>query len=170
MAPGHRSPFDHLPPPKPNHDHHCPEALLPFLAILLSISVIFCLTLRTIRAATEQASSHGQQHCPKDGIRGSPSNMAPVDAATAEPFVVRSARDPQGAINVRHSLLREESCCVNGGDVQQPLLSTDRHSSTFMGDDSINELAAGQVDDIHGKGSINWHGTNTLNTSWGWMA
>lgn len=170
MAPGYRSPFDHLSSPKTNHDHHHTAAILPFLAVLLCISIISCIVAITFRAAAERTSLRGQQHIPIDGTVGSPPDMVFDEAAIMKPFVVRSGRVPQSATDIRHVLLREEGCGVESGGMQQPGLPADGHGSPWRGDGSIIELAA-QKEDMHEKGFNNsWHGTNALNTSWGWMA
>ncbi|PTB80324.1 hypothetical protein M440DRAFT_1397670 [Trichoderma longibrachiatum ATCC 18648] len=168
MAPGYRSPFDHHPPPPPKtiHDHHRPGAMLPLLAIIICMSVIVRLALITIRA-----SFHRQQRGPEDDtLLCLPAAIALGEAAMAKSLVVRSGRDPQRAMDSRQwSLCEGEGCGVDGGSGQQPLLRAEGHGS-LLSEDTSSITQAARQDDAHGKAYINWHGTNTLNTSWGWMA
>ncbi|TFB03377.1 hypothetical protein CCMA1212_004619 [Trichoderma ghanense] len=170
MAPGYRSPFDHPPPhPKTGRGDHRSEAMLPSLAIILCISAIICIALIAIRSAAESTSVRGRQHGPKDDVLGPRPDMALNEAPTLNHLVERSEKEPPKVTDIRHMMLQEEAYDAERGDVQQPLLPAEEHSSPLGEHVSIIELAARQ-DDIRGKGSINWHGSNTLNTSWGWMA
>ncbi|KAL7818826.1 hypothetical protein V8C44DRAFT_180747 [Trichoderma aethiopicum] len=167
MAPGYRSPFDHHPPPpsKTIYGHHRPGAMLPLLAIILCMSVIVCLAFMTIRA-----SFHRQQRGPEDDMPRLPAAIALSEAAMVKSLVVRSGRDSRRAMDSRQlSLCEGEGCGVDRGSGQQPLLRAESHVRLLSEQTSIVSQAA-RRGDAHGKASVNWHGTNTLNTSWGWMA
>ncbi|UKZ47415.1 hypothetical protein TrVGV298_001633 [Trichoderma virens] len=142
MAPGYRSPFDHAPSPKPIH---IADGALPILAILLCVSIILCLALFTFCVA---AAKHSQYLQPKDDNSVPAPEMAFDQSSVPKYLAVHSSEDSQR------------------GNVQQPLLPTETYNSS-PGEDV--ETAIRRAENVY-KGSISWHGINTLNTSWGWMA
>ncbi|RFU72491.1 hypothetical protein TARUN_9767 [Trichoderma arundinaceum] len=164
MAPGYKSPFDR---PLPSHrDGSTPTGAIicPLLAVLLCISIIFALALFAFHTTKNHSS-------PAQDAQSHP-EMA-VDQASAAPnyLAVRASRDPRKATNIRDIFIRGESGQVDGGDAR-PLLPrlAESHCDPLGERQAAIEMATQRDRNVHGKGSINWHGTNMLNTSWGWMA
>ncbi|KAL7950328.1 hypothetical protein V8C42DRAFT_196057 [Trichoderma barbatum] len=155
MAPGYRSPFDHPPSPKPIQRADC---MLPIVAILLCVSIILCLALFTFCAA------HNEHLQPKDGTA---QEMTLDQVSIPKYLAARSSEDLRRAIDIREVFPREES----GGDtVQRPLLPREPCSGPLREDQDpyVVKMASRRDTNGYEQGSINWHGTNTLNTSWGW--
>lgn len=152
MAPGYRSPFDHPPSPKPIHNA---DIMPPTLAILLCVSIIVCLILFVFCTATKHNHHKRLQH--RDDTPVPVQEMVLNRSPVLKNLVVRPGEYLQKAINIR-----EESCV---DDMQQPLLSAERNSNSPANDGEMDT----RHDNVY-RGSIHWHGTNMLNTSWGWMA
>lgn len=73
-------------------------------------------------------------------------------------------------INIRNVFLYDERVYV--GDEESgllPLLPGELYDDPLVQTTS-DHAVTGQQKNMQKKNSINWHGTNTLNTSWGWMA
>lgn len=72
--------------------------------------------------------------------------------------------------NIRNVFLYDERVYVGDEESDlQPLLPGELYDNSLVQTDSAH-TATRQDRKTHEKDSINWHGTNTLNTSWGWMA
>ncbi|KAL7796568.1 hypothetical protein V8C37DRAFT_372217 [Trichoderma ceciliae] len=170
MAPGYRSPFNHLSPHKPSHATDA-KAILPLLAVLLCVFVVICLVFFTPRAATNR--SRDEQHQPQDNtrIRIAPSRpeMALDQASVPNRLATRTSADPRRATSIGDIFPCHGSNGVDNG-VLQPLLHAEIYGDPSGECSSVAELAAPRDGNVRKKGSMNWHGTNTLNTSWGWMA
>ncbi|KAL7963293.1 hypothetical protein V8C34DRAFT_87958 [Trichoderma compactum] len=149
MAPGYRSPFDHAPSPKPVQDAN---AMPPALAIFLCVSIIVCLTLFVFCTATRHNHHEHPQHRDEASV---PAQQMVLDRSYfPKNLVVRPGEHLQRAVNEGRF-----------DDLQQPLLPAGRNSNSA---DDV-EVATRGHDNVY-RGPIHWHGTNMLNTSWGWMA
>jgi hypothetical protein len=92
-------------------------------------------------------------------------------ALSPEYLTMRTHKDARKKMtNIRIVFLYDERVYV--GDEEsylQPLLPGELYDDPLEQTASVHK-AARQEKSMQGKDSINWHGTNTLNTSWGWMA
>lgn len=158
MAPGYRSPFDHPPSPKPIHNA---DVMLPALAIFLCMSIIVCLALFIFCTATKHNNHKHLQH--RDEASVPAQEMILDQSSIPKNLVLRPGEDLQRAVSIRDSFVCNESRVDN---VRQSLLPATIYSNSAANDVEI----AAQRHLIVYKNSINWHGTNLLNTSWGWMA
>ncbi|KAK4068572.1 uncharacterized protein Triagg1_7220 [Trichoderma aggressivum f. europaeum] len=150
MAPGYRSPFYHAPSPKPIQDA---DIIPPAIAIFLCVSIIVCLTLFVFCNATRHNRHKHLQH--RDDASVPAQEMVLDQSCFSKNLVVRPGKDLQRAVNESRF-----------DDLQQPLLTAEKSSKPPA---NGVEMVTPRHDNVYG-GAIHWHGINTLNTSWGWMA
>ncbi|KAL7919204.1 hypothetical protein ACQKWADRAFT_302017 [Trichoderma austrokoningii] len=131
--------------------------------ICLCASIILCLLFFTFRATTPDGTS------PRESTSNDNTSLRPemmLDGTTSCPdyLAMRTHKDAQRKMtNIRNVFFYDERVYV--GDEESSLLPGELY------DDPLEQTTlAHSVSNKHGKDSINWHGTNTLNTSWGWMA
>jgi hypothetical protein len=158
MAPGYRSPFNH---PLP-HKTHTTAAIFPFLAIFLCLSIILCLILFTLCVTTSRDHDLPQRDDNSTSVIFPRPEMVLDEASAPDYLAMHTHRGPRKITNIRDVFPQD-------GDDIQPLLQGELYDDPLEQSTSV-EMTTRPDGNVHKKGSINWHGTNTLNTSWGWMA
>ncbi|KAL7899207.1 hypothetical protein HDV63DRAFT_333741 [Trichoderma sp. SZMC 28014] len=136
-----------------------------FLPIFLCISIILGLVVFTFRATAYPGTS---QREPTSSSNTSP---CPGMASSPDYLAMRTQKDARKKMtNIRNVFLYDERAYV--GDEESgllPLLPGELYDDPLVQTISVH-TATRQDEKIQGKESMSWHGTNTLNTSWGWMA
>lgn len=137
--------------------------------IFLCISIILCLVIFTFRATAHRGTS---QREPTTSNNISPCPEMVLDgASSADYLTLRTQKDTRRkTTNIRNVFLYDERVYV--GDEEsalQPLLPGELYDDPLE-QTGLVHTATRQDKKMQGKDSLNWHGTNTLNTSWGWMA
>lgn len=143
------------------------NAICIIFPIFLCVSTILCLVFLTIRATAHddmppREPSNTASPCPE---------MVLDEASSPDCLAMRTRKDPRREItNICDIFFRDERVYIGDEESDlQPLLPGEIHDDP-LGQPTSARMAAGQGGNVHGKNSISWHGTNTLNTSWGWMA
>ncbi|KAH6607458.1 hypothetical protein Trco_003771 [Trichoderma cornu-damae] len=166
MAPGYRSPFNQPPSPRPSN---ATDAAFPFLAaVLVCASVLLCLVFSALRASKEQNKT-----CAAPSSRP---GMA-LDRGPGPNYLAlqRAIKDTaRGATNIRDMFPRDQggagivAAADDDNDVVRPLLCLPEPCGDPSGEQpSVIEMATRRDGNVQSKGPVSWHGTNTLNTSWG---
>lgn len=89
-------------------------------------------------------------------------------ASSPDHLAMRTHRDAQRKMtNIRNVFVYDGRVYV--GDEESDLLPL-LPGELYDDPPTSGSMITGQNKNTHGKDSMNWHGTNTLNTSWAWMA
>ncbi|KAH8129434.1 hypothetical protein ACSS6W_000729 [Trichoderma asperelloides] len=136
------------------------NAICIILPIFVCLSIMLCLVFFTVRATAH------------DDMRPRVSSSDPETVLDDDHLVLRTRKDPQRRItNIRDIFLRDERVYLGDEESDmQPLLSGELYDNPLDQPPSVHMAITGQGENMVGKHSINWHGTNTLNTPWAWMA
>ncbi|KAK1252687.1 hypothetical protein MKX08_003874 [Trichoderma sp. CBMAI-0020] len=139
--------------------------------VFLCISIIICLVVFTFRATAHHGTSQREPTSSNNSNNTSPCPEMVLDGASSPDYLtLRTQKDVRRKMtNIRNVFLYDER--VYAGDQEgglQPLLPGELYDDPL--EQTSVHAATGEHKNMQKKGSINWHGTNTLNTSWGWMA
>ncbi|PTB45392.1 uncharacterized protein TrAFT101_000839 [Trichoderma asperellum] len=136
------------------------NAICIILPIFLCLSIVLCLVFFTVRATAH------------DDMPPRVSSSDPETVIDDDHLVLGTRKNPQRRItNIRDIFLRDERVYLGDEESDtQPLLSGELYDNPLEQPPSVHMVITGQGENMHGKHSINWHGTNTLNTPWAWMA
>lgn len=133
--------------------------------VFLCILIILCLVFFTFRDTAHHGTSQ------REPTSSNNISMALDGASLPDYLTMRTQKDAQRKMtNIRNVFLYDER--VYAGDEEsdlQPLLPGELYDDPLE-QTTLVHTSTRQEKNKHGKDSINWHGTNTLNTSWGWMA
>ncbi|UKZ60450.1 uncharacterized protein TrAtP1_001730 [Trichoderma atroviride] len=141
------------------------------LPIFLCMSIIFCLVVFTFRATAHHVTLQ-REPTNNNNNNTSPCPEMVLDGASSPDYLtLRTQKDARRKMtNIRNVFLYDERVYI--GDEEsglQPLLPGELYDDPLVQTMS-DHTVTGQHKNMQKKNSINWHGTNTLNTSWGWMA